>query len=68
MIELIAEHAGGAVIIRGIVNNNLIVTDSFFSGPASGVSEALAQFDQVMKDFEGESLWDHDFTLKHERN
>lgn len=63
MIELIAELADGAVIIRGIVNDNLIVTDFF---PA--VPEALDQFDQVMKDFEGESLWDHDFTLKHERN
>jgi len=61
MIELIAEHNQGKVTVRGVVNDNLIVTD-----PKIDAVTALKQFAILVKHYEKVDLWRQNFRMTHE--
>lgn len=62
MIQLIAEHIPEGVTVRGLYNNNLIV-----SKVCKNALLALMDFNSALFDFEDRDMWKElDFQLTHE--
>ena len=61
MVNLIAEHSEGTIVLRGMINDNLIITNKWHS-----ISAAIAEFHLSAIDRKNVDISKVDFQITHE--